>query len=77
MDNSFKMNLNTLTDRERQIIHLISEGKQNKEIQHLLNIAQRTVENHLTNIYAKLGVSSRTEAARLLWLHISTVSRDD
>lgn len=77
MNNSLEMSLNTLTDRERQIIHLISEGKQNKEIQRLLKIARRTVETHLTNIYAKLGVSNRTEAARLLWLHPNVVDKGD
>jgi DNA-binding CsgD family transcriptional regulator len=49
--------------REKEIIALLVEGKSNKQIAQELGIAQRTVEFHLSKIYAKLGVTSRTEAA--------------
>lgn len=49
--------------REKEVIALLVEGKSNKQIALELGIAQRTVEFHLSKIYAKLGVTSRTEAA--------------
>ena len=52
-----------LTSREMQVIQLLAEGLSNKEIAGLLSISPRTVNFHLDNIYSKLGVSSRTEAA--------------
>jgi DNA-binding CsgD family transcriptional regulator len=52
-----------LTPREMEVIQLLAEGLSNKEIAQLLFISPRTVNFHLDNIYSKLGVSSRTEAA--------------
>ena len=49
--------------REREVIELLVQGKSNKQIALALHLAGRTVEFHLSNIYAKLGVTSRTEAA--------------
>jgi DNA-binding CsgD family transcriptional regulator len=49
--------------REKEVIALLVEGKSNKQIAQELGIVQRTVEFHLSNIYAELGVTSRTEAA--------------
>ncbi len=51
------------TLREKQMIALLLEGKSNKQMALALGMSVRTVEFHLSNIYAKLGVSSRTEAA--------------
>ncbi len=48
--------------REKEVIALLSQGKSNKEIAFTLGIAVRTVEFHLSNIYTKLDVNSRTEA---------------
>lgn len=53
---------NQFSARERDVIGLLLRGKSNKEIALSLGIANRTVESHLSNIYAKLGVTSRTEA---------------
>ena len=51
------------SEREKQVIELLIQGKSNKQIALALGVSLRTVEFHLTNIYAKLGVASRTEAA--------------
>lgn len=55
-----------LTTRERQILALVARGKTNREIAQSLSIAPTTVRKHLENIYAKLGVRTRTAAATCL-----------
>jgi DNA-binding NarL/FixJ family response regulator len=57
--------LTMLTDRERQIMRLVSEGLPNKEIGRRLNIADGTIKVHLHNIFQKLEISNRTELAAL------------
>ncbi|MEJ2750365.1 MAG: LuxR C-terminal-related transcriptional regulator, partial [Anaerolineae bacterium] len=52
-----------LTQREMDVIRLLAEGLSNKEMAQILSVSPRTINFHLDNIYAKLGVSSRTEAA--------------
>jgi len=52
-----------LTDRETDVIRLLSQGLTNKEIAYQLDIKPRTIKFHLDNIYSKLNVSTRTEAA--------------
>jgi DNA-binding NarL/FixJ family response regulator len=51
--------LTPLTAREREIAYLASEGASNKEISERLYLSSRTVENHLSRVFVKLGVSSR------------------
>jgi DNA-binding NarL/FixJ family response regulator len=51
-----------LTDRELQVLRHAARGARNKEIANLLSVSTRTVEAHLTSIFNKLGVTSRTEA---------------
>lgn len=57
--------ISLLTERERETLALVSEGKSNKEIADLLCISIETAKSHLQTIYRKLGVKSRTEAAIL------------
>ena len=52
-----------LTPREMDVIQLLAEGLSNKEMAQILSVSPRTINFHLDNIYSKLGVSSRTEAA--------------
>jgi DNA-binding NarL/FixJ family response regulator len=53
-----------LSDREIEVLTLVSDGLRNSEIASKLFIAEGTVKRHLTNIYAKLGATSRTDAVR-------------
>ncbi|MBU0702418.1 MAG: response regulator transcription factor [Chloroflexi bacterium] len=52
----------TLTDRELDVLRLVARGLTNRAIGHDLSISHRTVQGHLASIYGKLGVNSRTEA---------------
>jgi len=51
-----------LTEREMEILRLVGKGLTNKDIGQQLYISDRTVQAHLSNIFSKLGVNSRTEA---------------
>jgi DNA-binding NarL/FixJ family response regulator len=51
-----------LTQREREVLQLITEGKGNKEIADLLYISTETVKSHVKNIFKKLGVKNRVQA---------------
>ncbi|CAN5589524.1 response regulator transcription factor [soil metagenome] len=53
----------TLTERETDVLRLLARGKANKEVAHALSIGEKTVKTHVSNILAKLGVQSRTQAA--------------
>jgi DNA-binding NarL/FixJ family response regulator len=55
----------TLTSREMEVLRLVSQGLSNDQVAHKLGLSVRTIEAHLTHIYNKLGVGSRTEAALL------------
>jgi two-component system, NarL family, nitrate/nitrite response regulator NarL len=57
--------LMVLTDRERQIMRLVSEGLSNKEIGRRLNIVDGTIKVHLHNIFQKLEITNRTVLAAL------------
>jgi len=56
-----------LTDRETAILNAVVRGLSNEAIGKEFWVAEQTVKFHLTNIYRKLGVSNRTEAARLAY----------
>ncbi len=53
----------TLTERETDVLRLLTQGKANKEIAAALYIGENTVKTHVSNILGKLGVQSRTQAA--------------
>jgi DNA-binding NarL/FixJ family response regulator len=55
----------TLTAREMEVLCLVAQGLSNQQAAHKLGLSVRTIEAHLTHIYNKLGVGSRTEAALL------------
>lgn len=54
-----------LTERELAILEMVADGKANKETAVILDIAERTVKNHLANIFDKLGARGRAHAVRL------------
>ena len=58
-----KQKVNMLTKRETDILILVANGFLNKEIANYLNITERTVKNHLSNIFKKIEVADRTQAA--------------
>jgi DNA-binding CsgD family transcriptional regulator len=55
-----------LTPAERRVAALVVEGRTNREVAAALFVTERTVASHLSHVYAKLGVRSRTELARQL-----------
>jgi len=55
----------TITSREVEVLDLVAQGLHNKEVAERLGLSTRTIETHLEHIFAKLGVSSRTEAVTL------------
>jgi DNA-binding CsgD family transcriptional regulator len=55
-----------LTAAERRVAALVAEGKTNREVAAALFLGERTVATHLSHVYAKLGIRSRTELARAL-----------
>ena len=55
-----------LTAAERRVAALVAQGQTNREVAEALFLGERTVASHLTHIYAKLGIRSRTELARRL-----------
>lgn len=65
MNNKEPANVNNsrLTKREIEVLKLITEGLLNKEIAHRLAISEKTVKNHVSNIFKKIEVSDRTQAA--------------
>lgn len=56
--------LRKLTRRELEILRLVSEGRSNRQVAEILWVTDQTVKFHLANVYRKLGVRSRFEAAR-------------
>ncbi len=58
-----------LTAREAQVLDLVARGKSNKEIAAELVISDRTVARHMSNIFSKLGVSTRTAASAYAYEH--------
>jgi DNA-binding NarL/FixJ family response regulator len=55
--------LSVLTDQERRILELIAEGLTNRQIGERMFLAEKTIKNYVSNMFTKLGMSRRTEAA--------------
>lgn len=58
-----KDKIDSLTGRELEVLIQVANGMFNKEIANSLNISERTVKNHISNIFKKIGVFDRTQAA--------------
>ena len=56
-----------LSDRQAEVMDLIAAGQSNKEISKTLFLAEKTVKNHINQIFATLGVTTRAQAI-VLWL---------
>lgn len=61
--NNEKMKVDSLTSREIEVLILLSNGLLNRDIAEKLNIREQTVKNHISNIFRKIDVSDRTQAA--------------
>jgi DNA-binding NarL/FixJ family response regulator len=63
-----------LTGREREVLALVIDGMANKQIARRLGISEKTVKGHLTNLFQRIGVADRTQAA--LWAERNKIFRD-
>lgn len=54
-----------LTEREMEVLHLLAQGRPNKEIAHMLTVTERTVKFHISSILSKLNATNRTEAVSI------------
>jgi len=67
-----------LTKREKEVLQLVAQGLSNNEAAQILNLSGGTVKIHVSNIFDKLNVSSRTEAAvKAIQLGVITIAEDD
>jgi DNA-binding NarL/FixJ family response regulator len=67
-----------LTEREREILHLMARGQSNAAIANTLSVSLKTVQNHVSNIFVKLQVADRAQAivrAHEVWDAISRTNR--
>jgi two-component system nitrate/nitrite response regulator NarL len=72
-----KNSLKLLTDREREILQLLSRGESNKAIAQTLSISYDTVKQHVRHILTKLNLSSRVKAAVLFTVEQQAQSSED
>jgi two-component system, NarL family, nitrate/nitrite response regulator NarL len=76
-DEEPKHSLKLLTDREREILQLLSRGESNKAIAQTLSISYDTVKQHVRHILTKLNLSSRVKAAVLFTVEQQTQSNEE
>ena len=67
--------LGQLNTRERQVLELIADGMTNRQIGNRLGVTEKTIKNYVSNLLAKLGLQSRTQAA-VFRLETRSVERD-
>ncbi len=58
--------IRTLTGREREVLHLIAQALDNRQIAEHLNVAEQTARNYVSTVYAKLGTTHRMEIMKIL-----------
>lgn len=72
---TFDRHVGDLSPREREVLRLVARGDSNEQIARALVLSVRTVERHVANVYAKLGLSGRTaRAAATAWAHTHGVA---
>ncbi len=64
-----------LTERELEVLQLVALGQTNREIANELVLSQRTVQRHISNLYAKIGVRNRSEATAFALSELPTSTR--
>jgi DNA-binding NarL/FixJ family response regulator len=67
--------LNNLTDREREVLGLICEGRSDAQMGVILNLSQNTVRNHIASLYRKIGVNRR--GAAIIWARERAITAQD
>ena len=67
---------NSLTDREQEVLQLIADGMNNREIAEKLVISEKTVKTHVSNILNKLHLDDRTQAAIYALRHGLTTDKN-
>lgn len=69
--------INLLNNREKKILSLLASGLTNAAIAERLNLAEGTIRNYITNVFAKLDVSDRAQATALAWRYGLVASEDN
>jgi DNA-binding NarL/FixJ family response regulator len=67
--------LDVLTDREREVLGLICEGRSDAQMSGVLNLSQNTVRNHIASLYRKIGVNRRSGA--IIWARERGITAQD
>jgi DNA-binding CsgD family transcriptional regulator len=67
--------LEVLTDREREVLALICEGRSDAQMGTMLNLSQNTVRNHIASLYRKIGVNRRSAA--IIWARERAITPQD
>jgi DNA-binding CsgD family transcriptional regulator len=67
--------LDLLTDREREVLGLICEGRNDADMGRMLNLSQNTVRNHIASLYRKIGVNRRSAA--IIWARERAITSHD
>jgi DNA-binding NarL/FixJ family response regulator len=67
--------LDILTDREREMLGLICEGRSDAQMGAMLNLSQNTVRNHIASLYRKIGVNRRSAA--IIWARERAITAQD